>query len=82
MNFHVKEGKHYAFSSSKAIAQEQGPLLLSLHKGKRGHDFGLKSLRDRRGEVYDVALCTVSGLQPGSFHFVALLPVPALNIQK
>lgn len=70
-----------SLSFPSATAQEGGPLLLSLGWRKRTLLRAEITLRQRR-EVYDVALCTVSGLQPASFHFVAGLPVPALHTQE
>lgn len=57
-------------------------LASSLMQGDKRTLLGVKSLGDRRREVYDVVSCTVPGLQPGSFHFVAHLLVPALHIHK
>lgn len=67
-------------SFPRAPAQEGGPLP-SAYAGGKGHDLGLKSLRERRG-AYRVVLCTGPGLQPESFHFLAWLPVPALHTQE
>lgn len=68
-------------SFPRAPAQEGGPLP-SAYAGGKGHDLGLKSLRDRGGEliVWRCALYLVCSQKV--FIFLAWLPVPALHTQE
>lgn len=73
----LKKGNLVPFLSQSHRSGRR-PSAVSLRWRKRTWLRAEITLRQRRG-AYRVALCTVSGLQPESFHFLAWLPVPALH---